>query len=150
MSFTVPLPPRTQLYNRSCSNKHTHTMISAVGSTGREGGHEEGDQREEVEERRGGALRGRMRAHGRVRRSCSLRTINADGHGGRRPVRVSARCPKKHTHTHTRVHTQYIQPMHRASKILASRISMTGRSGNSQYNPYVSSLHDCQDFACAD
>jgi hypothetical protein len=23
MSFTVPLPPRTQLYNRSCSNKHT-------------------------------------------------------------------------------------------------------------------------------
>jgi hypothetical protein len=24
MSFTVPLPPRTQLYNRSCSNKHTH------------------------------------------------------------------------------------------------------------------------------
>ena len=25
MSFTVPLPPRTQLYNRSCSNKHTLT-----------------------------------------------------------------------------------------------------------------------------
>jgi hypothetical protein len=25
MSFTVPLPPRTQLYHRSCSNKHTHT-----------------------------------------------------------------------------------------------------------------------------
>jgi hypothetical protein len=24
MSFTVPLPPRTQLYHRSCSNKHTH------------------------------------------------------------------------------------------------------------------------------
>jgi len=24
MSFTVPLPPRTQLCNRSCSNKHTH------------------------------------------------------------------------------------------------------------------------------
>ncbi len=23
MSFTVPLPPRTQLYHRSCSNKHT-------------------------------------------------------------------------------------------------------------------------------
>ena len=23
-SFTVPLPPRTQLYHRSCSNKHTH------------------------------------------------------------------------------------------------------------------------------
>ena len=23
MSFTVPSPPRTQLYNRSCSNKHT-------------------------------------------------------------------------------------------------------------------------------
>jgi hypothetical protein len=27
MSFTVPLPPRTQLYNRSCSNKHTHIYI---------------------------------------------------------------------------------------------------------------------------
>jgi hypothetical protein len=26
MSFTVPLPPRTQLYHRSCSNKHTHTL----------------------------------------------------------------------------------------------------------------------------
>ncbi len=25
MSFTVPLPPRTQLYHRSCSNKHTHS-----------------------------------------------------------------------------------------------------------------------------
>ena len=25
MSFTVPLPPRTQLYHRSCSNKHTDT-----------------------------------------------------------------------------------------------------------------------------
>jgi hypothetical protein len=29
MSFTVPLPPRTQLYNRSCSNKHTHTPVAA-------------------------------------------------------------------------------------------------------------------------
>jgi hypothetical protein len=26
MSFTVPLPPRTQLYHRSCSNKHTHLL----------------------------------------------------------------------------------------------------------------------------
>jgi hypothetical protein len=26
MSFTVPLPPRTQLYNRSCSNKHTRGL----------------------------------------------------------------------------------------------------------------------------
>jgi hypothetical protein len=26
MSFTVPLPPRTQFYNRSCSNKHTHVV----------------------------------------------------------------------------------------------------------------------------
>ena len=25
MSFTVHLPPRTQLYNRSCSNKHTRS-----------------------------------------------------------------------------------------------------------------------------
>jgi len=26
MSFTVPLPPRTQLYHRSCSNKHTPSV----------------------------------------------------------------------------------------------------------------------------
>ena len=32
MSFTVPLPPRTQLYNRSCSNKHTHTHVPRSGS----------------------------------------------------------------------------------------------------------------------
>jgi hypothetical protein len=28
MSFTVPLTPRTQLYNRSCSNKHNNTTTA--------------------------------------------------------------------------------------------------------------------------
>ena len=31
MSFTVPLPPRTQLYHRSCSNKHTHPSARLQG-----------------------------------------------------------------------------------------------------------------------
>jgi hypothetical protein len=34
MSFTVPLPPRTQLYNRSCSNKHTHLGSPPVQARG--------------------------------------------------------------------------------------------------------------------
>jgi hypothetical protein len=35
MSSTIPLPPREQLYNRYCSNKHTHTCEgkSKVSST---------------------------------------------------------------------------------------------------------------------
>ena len=37
MSFTVPLPPRTQLYNRSCSNKHTHTINTHMGLKGKVG-----------------------------------------------------------------------------------------------------------------
>jgi hypothetical protein len=32
MSFTVPLPPRTQLYSRSCSNKHTRRQDVLISS----------------------------------------------------------------------------------------------------------------------
>jgi len=28
MSSTIPLPPREQLYNRYCNNKHTHTKAA--------------------------------------------------------------------------------------------------------------------------
>jgi hypothetical protein len=35
MSFTVPLPPRTQLYHRSYSNKHTHPgRLSSASAPG--------------------------------------------------------------------------------------------------------------------
>jgi hypothetical protein len=30
MSSTIPLPPREQLYNRYCSNKHSHTSVTVI------------------------------------------------------------------------------------------------------------------------
>jgi hypothetical protein len=33
MSSTIPLPPREQLYNRYCSNKHWHTPPKRLGSS---------------------------------------------------------------------------------------------------------------------
>jgi hypothetical protein len=35
MSSTIPLPPREQLYNRFCSNRHTHTLLNLRLKIGR-------------------------------------------------------------------------------------------------------------------